>query len=44
MELLQVWLAVGDVVRTLVVAGVGFELEQGGLPLVLCSHGIATAG
>ena len=44
MELLRVWLAVGDVVRTLVVAGVGVELEQGGLPLVLCSRGIATAG
>ena len=44
MELLRVWLAVGDVVRTLVVAGVGVELEQGGLPQVLCSHEIATAG
>ena len=44
MELLRVWLAVGDVVRTLVVVGVGVELEQGGLPLVLCSHGIAIAG
>ena len=44
MELLRVWLSVGDVVRTLVVVGVGVELEQGGFPLVLCSHGIATAG
>ena len=44
MELLRVWLAIGDVVMSLVAVGVGVELEQGGLPLVLCSHGIATAG
>ena len=44
MELLWVWLAIGDVGRALVVAGVGVELEQGGLPLVLCNHGIAIAG
>ena len=44
MEFLRVWLAIRDVVRTLIVAGVGVELEQGGLPLVLSNHGIATAG
>ena len=44
MELLRVWLAIGDVVRTIVDAGVGVELEQGGLPLVLCSHGLADQG